>query len=176
MIFEKTNFHQLVIIKPELNQDVRGIFSRTFCKEEFEENGLDSNIAQCNTSFNNKKGTLRGMHYQIHPHEEIKLVRCTRGSMFDVVIDLRKNSNTYKLWFGITLSANNRFALYIPKGFAHGFVTLEDNTEVLHQMSDFFQPNSAKGVRWNDESFKIDWPVDVSIISNKDKSYSNFEE
>jgi dTDP-4-dehydrorhamnose 3,5-epimerase len=176
MIFEKTNFHQLVIIKPELNQDVRGIFSRTFCKEEFEENGLDSNIAQCNTSFNNKKGTLRGMHYQIHPHEEIKLVRCTRGSMFDVVIDLRKNSNTYKLWFGITLSANNRFALYIPKGFAHGFVTLEDNTEVLYQMSDFFQPNSAKGVRWNDESFKIDWPVDVSIISNKDKSYSNFEE
>lgn len=176
MIFEKTNFHQLVIIKPELNEDIRGIFSRTFCKEEFEENGLDSNIAQCNTSFNNKKGTLRGMHYQIHPHEEIKLVRCTRGSMFDVVIDLRKNSSTYKLWFGITLSANNRFALYIPKGFAHGFVTLEDNTEVLYQMSDFFQPNSAKGVRWNDESFKIDWPVDISIISNKDKSYSNFEE
>ena len=165
MIFEKTNFHQLVIIKPELNEDIRGIFSRTFCKEEFEENGLDTNITQCNTSFNNKKGTLRGMHYQIHPHEEIKLVRCTRGSMFDVVIDLRKNSSTYKLWFGITLSANNRFALYIPKGFAHGFVTLEDNTEVLYQMSDFFQPNSAKGVRWNDESFKIDWPVDISIIS-----------
>lgn len=176
MIFEKTNISGLTILKPEINEDHRGLFARTFCSQEFQENNLEFQIVQASTSFNSKKGTLRGMHYQIFPHEEIKLVRCTRGSIFDVVIDLRKDSATYKSWFGLTLSAENRFSLYIPRGFAHGFLTLEDNTEIYYQMSDFFHPNSSRGLRWNDETFKILWPDQISIISDKDQSYSDFRE
>mgnify|MGYP001242411019 FL=1 len=174
MIFEKANLNDLVIVKPEENFDPRGLFSRTFCKKEFEENGLDVNISQCNTSFNLKKATLRGMHYQIKPFEEKKLVRCTSGSIYDVVVDIRKDSSTYSQWFGIELSSKNRFAIYIPNGFAHGFITLEDNSEVFYQMSNFFHPQSSRGLRWNDEAFKISWPLKPKIISEKDLSYSDF--
>ena len=174
MIFVETKLKGAVIIEPERLEDERGFFSRTWCKREFETHGLNPDLVQCNISFNRKKGTLRGMHYQVHPHEEAKLVRCTIGSIYDVIIDLRPNSKTFKQWIAVELTSANRKMIYAPEGFAHGFQTLTDNTEVFYQMSEFYVPESAHGVRWNDPQFNIVWPDDERQISFRDQSFEDF--
>jgi len=174
MIFSETKIKGAFIIEPELLIDERGFFARSFCKEEFDNHGLDSSIVQCNISCNNKKGTLRGMHYQIPPHEEVKIVSCTEGAIYDVVLDLRKESKTYCHWIAVELTEDNVKMLYIPKGCAHGFQTLKDQTMVFYQMTNFFHPESARGVRWNDPVFGIQWPAGRKIISKKDKQFSEY--
>lgn len=175
MLFKETNLKGAFIIEPERFEDERGFFARIWCKREFGEHGLNSNLMQCNISFNNKKGTLRGMHYQAAPYAETKLVKCTRGSIYDVIIDLRPDSETYKHWFAVELNRDNYKMLYIPENFAHGFLTLEDNTEVFYQISAFYHPECARGVRWNDPAFSIHWPAVVSIISDRDRDCPDFE-
>lgn len=162
------------MIEPEKRADERGFFARTFCKREFELHGLNSQVAQCNTSFNKKKGILRGMHFQAAPFGEVKLVRCTAGAIYDVIIDLRPASRTFKGYFGAELSAENGTMLYIPEGFAHGFQTLRDGSEVFYQMSQVYSPEHARGVRWNDPAFGIDWPADERIIVERDRTYPDF--
>jgi dTDP-4-dehydrorhamnose 3,5-epimerase len=174
MIFTETLLKGAFLIDLHRLEDERGFFARSFCQREFMEYGLDPCVAQCNISYNKLKGTLRGMHYQVSPHEEAKLVRCIQGSIYDVIIDLRGNSNTYLNWAAFELSAENRTALYIPKGFAHGFQTLENETEVFYQMSEFYVPDSAQGIRWNDEKFEILWPLQVKVISEKDANLPEF--
>ena len=174
MIFLETILKGVYVIELEKIEDVRGFFARSWCEKEFENQGLNSKLVQCNISFNEKKGTIRGMHYQDKPYEEVKLVRCTKGAIYDVIIDLRENSTTFKQWISIQLTEGNRKMLYIPEGFAHGFQTLEDNTEVFYQMSEFFNPDASKGYRWNDKSFLIDWPIENKIISFKDNNYGDF--
>lgn len=174
MQFLETELKGAYIIEPSLSIDERGSFMRTFCKKEFLKNGLPEDFVQCNLSFNHKKGTLRGMHYQEAPAEEGKLVRCVRGAIYDVIIDLRPESSTFGKHLGIDLSAKNKRALYVPIGFAHGFLTLADDSDVLYQMTEFYQPSTAKGYRWNDSFFKIDWPCQNPIISAKDNSYLDF--
>ena len=175
MIFRETKLKGAFIIEPERLEDERGLFARTFCKEEFKAHGLNSRVVQCNISFNKKKGTLRGMHYQVAPHEEAKLVRCTRGAIYDVIVDLRPDSPTFKQWVAVELTADNHRMLYIPEGFAHGFQTLEDNTEVFYQMSESYHPESARGIRWDDPMFGIKWPnVRHRIVSEIDQSYADF--
>ncbi len=176
MQFIETKLPGAYIINLDTLEDERGFFARAFCQKEFEENGLKSNIAQCNLSFNHKKGTLRGMHYQVKPYEEVKMVRCTQGKILDVIIDLRKNSATYKKWVGVELSAENNSMLYVPKGFAHGYQTLEDNSVVYYQVTEFYQPGSERGIRWNDPAFNIDWPLEISVISDKDNSLPDYTE
>ncbi len=163
------------LLEPEPIADERGFFARAFCRKEFEQNRLNPHLEQCSISFNLKKGTVRGMHFQKAPHSEVKLVRCTQGKIFDVIIDLRKDSETYRQWEGVVLSAENRHMLYIPEGFAHGFQTLEDKTEVFYQISSSYVPGSSSGVRWNDSAFRISWPLDVSMISIKDQQYDEYE-
>lgn len=175
MIFIETKLSGAFIIKPELLEDDRGFFSRTFCRKEFEMNGLNPHLVQCSISFNEKAGTLRGMHYQQTPYAEVKLVRCTMGAIYDVILDLRPESPTFRQWTAIELSAENHLMLYIPEGFAHGFQTLRDNNEVFYQMSDFYHPEAARGIRWNDPAFNIQWPMKVVIISSKDSQYSDFQ-
>ena len=175
MKFIKLDLPGAVLVEPELLEDERGFFARTYCREEFQKNGMNPELAQCSTSFNWEKGTLRGMHYQKNPHEEAKLVRCTMGAIYDVIIDLRNNSPTYKKWISVELSAQNRKMLYIPEGFAHGFQTLEDNSEVFYQISSQFVPGSAHGLRWNDEAINIKWPMPTSVISLKDQTYPAFQ-
>ncbi len=175
MVFIKTKLKGSFIIELERLEDERGFFARSFCQKEFEEHGLNPRIVQCNVSFNKKKGTLRGMHYQVAPHEEAKLVSCIRGAIYDVIIDLRPNSSTYCQWFATELSAENYKMLYVPEGFAHGFQTLEDNTVVFYQMSEFYHPECARGVRWDNPTFRIEWPIEQLIISSKDKSLGSFE-
>jgi dTDP-4-dehydrorhamnose 3,5-epimerase len=162
------------IIEPEPVTDERGFFARTFCRREFTAHGLKPDLEQCSISFNLLKNTLRGMHYQTEPHQEAKLVRCTMGSIFDVIIDLRPDSATYRQWTSVELSALNRKSVYIPEGFAHGFFTQADNCEVLYQMSEIFHPESVAGVRWNDPAFSISWPGDVSIMSDRDRDYPDY--
>jgi dTDP-4-dehydrorhamnose 3,5-epimerase len=176
MIFNKTDFKGVFIIDLEKQTDERGFFARTWDMKKFEENGLNSKLVQCNVSFNKKKGTLRGMHYQVAPYEEAKLIRCTRGKIFDAIIDLRPESNTFKQWFGIDISDENYKMLYIPEGFAHGFQTLEDNTEVFYQMSEMYMPDYARGIRYDDGMFDIKWPITPPIISEKDRIYPSFKE
>jgi dTDP-4-dehydrorhamnose 3,5-epimerase len=159
------------LIEPELMTDERGAFARTFCRNTFLEYGLNPHLEQCSFSFNRKKGTLRGMHFQKAPHAEAKLVRCTQGKIYDVVIDLRPDSPTYRKWEAATLTAENRQMLYIPEGFAHGFQTLEDDTEVFYQISFTYVPTSASGMRWDDPSLNISWPTQVTVISSKDQQY-----
>ena len=175
MIFRKTKLKGAFIIEPEREEDERGFFARTFCQEEFKARGLNPNLVQCNISFNKKKGTLRGMHYQVARYQEAKLVRCTQGSVYDVIIDLCPDSLTFKKWVSVELTAENRRMLYIPEGFAHGFQTLEDNTEVFYQMSEFYHPEYARGVRWNDRLLGIEWPIADPILSDRDRSYPDFE-
>ena len=175
MIFKETKLKGAYVIEINPIEDERGFFARSFCAKEFKEHGLNQNIAQCNISYNGKKGTLRGMHYQAAPHEEAKLVRCTMGAIYDVIIDLRPDSSTFKKWIGVELTKENRRMLYVPEGFAHGFQTLEDHTEVLYQMSEFHHPEWARGVRWNDPTFGIFWPVNVEIISIGDQQYLDFK-
>lgn len=175
MIFNETKLKGAFVIEPERIEDERGFFARTFCRKEFEANGLNPNLVQCSVSFNKKKGTLRGMHYQTAPHEETKLVRCTRGSIYDVMLDLRPTSPTFKQWVSAELTEENQRMLYIPKGVAHGFQTLHDETEVLYQMSEFYSPEMARGVRWDDPSFTVQWPSKPLIVSRKDASYQDFQ-
>lgn len=175
MIFTATELEGAFLIEPELLGDERGFFARTFCRREFAAQGLQDEFVQCNISFNKKKGTLRGMHYQAAPHQEIKLVRCTSGSIYDVIIDLRPDSPTFTRWIGVELSAENRKMLYIPADFAHGFITLTDNTEIFYQMSQFYVPDAARGLRWNDPAFAIQWPVPISTLSPKDRNYPDFK-
>lgn len=173
MKFLETDLKGAYIIETEPIFDDRGFFARSWCQREFLEYGLNPDLVQCNISFNTKKSTLRGMHYQSKPHEEAKLVRCTRGSIYDVIIDIRPDSSTFKSWFAVELRSEKYNMLYIPEGFAHGFLTLEDNTEVFYQMSDFYYPELAKGIRWDDPFFAIKWPkFSQPIISEKDLSYS----
>ena len=174
MIFRETPLAGAYLIEPERLEDARGFFARSFCRREFEAHGLVTEVAQCNTSFNRHLGTLRGMHYQVAPHEEPKLVRCTTGRVHDVIIDLRPESETFKQYFAVTLSADNRIMLYVPAGFAHGFLTLEDDSEVFYQMGEFYYPESAGGVRWDDPAFGIEWPAKPVLISERDSSYPDF--
>jgi dTDP-4-dehydrorhamnose 3,5-epimerase len=175
VIFRKTDLHGVVLIEPERLEDERGFFARTWCPREFEANGLNPRLAQCSLSFNTRKGTLRGMHYQAAPHEEAKLVRCTRGSIFDVALDLRPGSPTFKKWVAAELSADNRRMLYIPEGCAHGFQTLEPKTEVFYQISAFYQSEASRGVRWDEPAFAIKWPHDERTISARDRQYADFQ-
>lgn len=156
-------------------EDERGFFARTFCRDEFTDRGLSQSFAQCNISFNARKGTLRGMHFQERPHDEAKLVRCTRGAIYDVIVDIRRNSPTFRAWAGFELTAENRKMLYIPQGFAHGFQTMEDNCEVFYQISETYHPDLARGVRWNDPAFAIKWPIAVPFVSHRDANYADFE-
>jgi len=174
--FTETRLKGSYIIEPELIEDERGFFARSWCQNEFKEYGLNPNLVQCNISFNKKKGTLRGMHYQVAPHEEAKLVHCTKGAIYDVIIDLRSSSLTFKQWIALKLTAENYKMLYIPEVFAHGFQTLEDNTEIFYQMSESYHPECARGIRWNDPTFNIKWPVDEQIISEKDLQYLSFSQ
>jgi dTDP-4-dehydrorhamnose 3,5-epimerase len=185
MIFTETKLKGAFIIEPEPLEDERGFFARTFCRKEFESYGLNPKVVQCNVSYNKKGGTLRGMHYQDAPYEEAKLVSCISGAIYDVIIDLRLESPTYCQWFAATLYGFNfsthppihpstHKLLYIPEGFAHGFLTLTDNTEVFYQMSEFYMPEYARGVRWDDVAFSIKWPSDIHIISEKDRNYPDF--
>ena len=162
------------MIEPEKLEDDRGFFARTWCQQEFAEQGINSNLVQCNISFNKKRGTLRGMHLQLPPYAETKLVRCTKGAVYDVIIDLRADSETFLQWTAIELTADNCKALYVPKGFAHGFQTLEDNAEVFYQMSQFHAPGCARGFRWNDPTFNIHWIEKVSVISQRDQEYEDY--
>lgn len=175
MTFHETKLPGVYEIRLKLNSDERGFFARSWCQKEFEDHGLNSKVVQCNVSFNARKGTLRGIHYQATPYPETKVVRCTMGSIHDVVVDLRPQSPTFKAWIGVTLTAANRHMLYIPEGCAHGFLTLEDQTEVFYQMSEFYHPESARGVRWNDPAFQIVWPAKVEVISERDRTYPNLE-
>jgi len=174
MIFIETKLKGAFVIEPERFEDDRGFFARTWCKREFEAYGLNTNLVQCNISFNNITGTIRGMHYQANPFEEAKLVRCTRGAIWDVIIDLKADSPTFKKWFAVELTAENRKMLYIPESFAHGFQTLKENTEVFYQMSEYYSPECSRGVRWNDPVFSIKWPKDEIVISDKDRQYPDF--
>jgi dTDP-4-dehydrorhamnose 3,5-epimerase len=174
MIFTETRLKGAFIIEPEKLEDARGFFARIWCQREFERHGLNPRLAQCSVSFNRTKGTLRGIHYQATPCEEAKLVRCTRGSIYDVMIDLRPESPTYKQYVGAVLTAENRRALYVPEGFAHGFLTLDDNTEIVYLISEFYSPEHSRGVRWDDPAFGIDWPTAPTTMSLRDRSYPDF--
>jgi len=170
--FTPTNLEGAFIVELELLEDERGFFARSFCQNEFRTHGLDTLIAQCNVSFNRRRGTLRGLHYQDKPYEEAKLIRCTRGAIWDVLVDLRESSSSRYRWFGAELSAENCRALYAPRGFAHGFQTLMDNSEVLYQMSEFYHPESSHGLRWDDPALGISWPLPNPILSPRDLSYA----
>jgi dTDP-4-dehydrorhamnose 3,5-epimerase len=175
MIFTETKLKGAFTIQIEKREDERGFFARAWCRKEFEAHGLTSHLAQANLSFNKEKGTLRGMHYQIVPLQEVKLVRCTRGAIYDVIIDLRSASATRGQWFGAELTAENHQMLYVPEGFAHGFQTLEDGTEVFYQVSQFYSPEHERGVRWNDPLFGVTWPeAENRIISPKDLNWPDY--
>lgn len=175
MRFEGCALAGVFRIIPEPHMDSRGLFARTFCAREFADRGLETCFVQCNTSFNTRQGTLRGLHFQRAPNEEVKLVRCVRGSAFDVVVDLRANSPTYLQWVGLELTAENREAIYIPKGCAHGFQSLSDDTELLYQMSVFYCAESSGGLRWNDPALRISWPIGDPILSERDAAFPDFK-
>jgi len=174
MTFNETQILGVFEIGIHRIKDERGFFARAWCRDEFEAHGLESTLLQCNISYNVRKGTLRGMHYQAVPFAEAKLVRCTRGAVHDVVLDLRSQSSTFGNWIAVRLTAENRNMIYIPKGCAHGFLTLEPDTEVFYQMSEVYKAESARGVRWDDPAFGIAWPEKVEVISERDRSYTDF--
>ncbi|CAM2935115.1 dTDP-4-dehydrorhamnose 3,5-epimerase [Paenibacillus sediminis] len=176
MKFSETSLHGAYIIDIEPVTDIRGYFARTYCEKEFNELGLKVPFVQCNVSYNHNRGTLRGMHYQQTPYEETKLIRCIRGAIYDVIIDIRPESPTYMQWIGVELSEHNNRSLYVPEGFAHGFQTLEDRTEVFYQMGAFYVPESGRGIRWNDPAFGIQWPLSNPIMSDRDRQYSDWKE
>lgn len=175
MIFTETELKGAFIIDLEERSDHRGFFARTFCAKEFEDHGLKPTVAQCNLSFNHKKGTLRGMHYQTLPAAETKLVRCTRGAIYDVIIDMRPESPTYLSHIGVELTEDNRRALYVPEMFAHGYQTLTDGAEVVYQVGEFYTPGYERGLHYDDPIFGIEWPLPVTEISDKDASWSLFK-
>jgi dTDP-4-dehydrorhamnose 3,5-epimerase len=174
VIFIPTSLAGAYVIDLDRRNDERGFFARTWCRREFAEMGLSTDLAQCNVSYNRLRGTLRGMHWQEAPHREAKLVRCSRGRIWDVIIDLRSDSPTYTKHFAVELDADSGRGLYVPQGMAHGFITLEDDSEVSYQMSEFYEPAAARGLRWNDPAFKIDWPISAPIIHPRDASYPDF--
>ena len=174
MNFVSTTLAGAVIVELERREDERGFFARSFCQREFAEQGLDPCVAQCNVSFNRRRGTLRGLHWQAPPHAEAKLVRATRGALWDVIVDLRPDSATYCEWFGVELTAENRRALYVPPGFAHGFQTLVDDVEVFYQMSAFYAADAQQGARWDDPEFGIEWPIRPPFLSPRDATYPVF--
>ena len=174
MLFTETELKGAFLIEPERREDFRGFFARTWCEKEAAAHAVNPRLVQCNISFNHRKGTLRGMHYQTAPFGEAKLVRCTMGAIHDVIIDLRRESPTFKRHVAAVLTADNRRMLYIPEGFAHGFQTLEDNTEVFYQMSQFYSPEHVAGVRWNDPAFGIPWPIADPIMHERDRNYADF--
>ncbi|MBN1464816.1 dTDP-4-dehydrorhamnose 3,5-epimerase [candidate division KSB1 bacterium] len=176
MIFHETRLKSAFIIELEELHDDRGFFARSWCTKEFLQHGLVPNVVQCNISYNKIKNTMRGMHYQIAPRAEAKLVRCTRGAIFDVIIDLRRQSSTFRQWIGIELTEDNRKMLYVPEDFAHGFLTLADDTEVFYQMSEFYSPEHARSIRWDDPHFHVAWPARPSVISDKDRDLPDFTE
>jgi dTDP-4-dehydrorhamnose 3,5-epimerase len=176
VIFIPTKLKGAWVIEPERHEDERGFFARTWCETEFAAHGLEGRWVQSSVSFNRTKGTLRGLHYQRAPYEEVKLVRCTRGSIFDVIVDLRPDSPDFKRHLAVVLTATDGRALYVPQGFAHGFQTLEDDTEVLYCMSQVYVPEAAAGVRWNDHAFGIMWPDAVRTMSERDRGYPDFLE
>jgi dTDP-4-dehydrorhamnose 3,5-epimerase len=175
MEFRETKIPGVFEVRPELIRDERGFFARTWCQKEAEAHKLNPRVVQCNVSFNNRKGTLRGMHYQAGEYAEAKLVRCTKGTIWDVALDVRRESPTFRTWVAVVLSAEERNMLYVPEGCAHGFLTLADETEVFYEMSQFYNPGSARGVRWNDPAFGISWPEEVKVISERDRAYPDFE-
>lgn len=175
MNFIQTELQGAYIIEVEAMRDERGFFARSWCKEEFEKHGLVAELTQCNISFNNKKGTLRGMHYQVAPCEEVKLVRCTAGAIYDVIVDLRPGSSTYKRWTAIELNAENRRMVYVPQGMAHGFQSLTDNAEVFYQMAADYRPEHSSGVRWDDPAFAIKWPFAAPTICRRDQEFPLLE-
>jgi dTDP-4-dehydrorhamnose 3,5-epimerase len=174
MRFVETRLKGAYLIEPEIRADERGFFARAFCRREFEAHGLNPDLVQCNLSYNNTVGTVRGMHYQRAPHAEAKLVRCTAGAICDVILDLRPDSPTFAQWAAVELSAGNRRLLYVPEGFAHGYQTLLEGAEVFYQVSAFYHPQSEGGARWDDPTFKIEWPLPVNSISAKDASYPDW--
>lgn len=175
MVFTETKLRGAYIIEIERMEDKRGFLARCFCANEFSKHGLKTRIVQSNISSNKKAGTLRGMHYQAKPYEEAKLVSCIRGSIYDVIIDLRPGTSTYCQWFSVELSAENGVMLYIPEGFAHGFQTMEDNSTVFYQMYEFYHPDNASGLRWDDPLFVVQWPeMTDRIISIRDKNYPDY--
>ncbi|MBA3402944.1 MAG: dTDP-4-dehydrorhamnose 3,5-epimerase [Actinobacteria bacterium] len=174
MIFRETTIQGVTVVEPELHTDERGFFARTWDPGEFAAHGLSDRVVQVSMSFNRRRGTLRGLHYQAAPHEEAKLVRCTQGAIFDVAVDLRPGSATLGLWMGIELSVENRLALYLPEGCAHGFLTLADDVEVSYQISAPYVPDSARGVRFDDPAFGIEWPAEVLVINERDRSYPDY--
>jgi dTDP-4-dehydrorhamnose 3,5-epimerase len=175
VIFSETPLKGVFIVDLERREDSRGFFARTWCEQEAAAHGLNTRVAQCNVSFTHRKGALRGMHFQLPPHQEARLVRCTMGSIQDTIIDLRADSPTFMQHWSAVLSTGNRRALYIPEGFAHGFQTLEDDTEVLYQMSAAYVPEASTGVRWNDAAFRIFWPLAVTDMSERDRSFPDFD-
>jgi dTDP-4-dehydrorhamnose 3,5-epimerase len=174
MIFTETKLPGAYVIAPERHHDERGFFARMWCQNEWAARGLNPRLVQCNVSFNTQRGTLRGMHWQRAPHTEAKLVRCTMGAIYDVIIDLRPDSVTYTQYYTLILTPEDHTLLYVPEGFAHGFLTLLDNTEVFYQMSEFYHPEHQAGVRWNDPAFGIHWIDEVRVISPRDMHYPNF--
>ena len=174
MIFTETDLSGAFVVDIEKREDTRGFFARGWCANEFKVNGLTERIVQSNISFNHKRGTLRGMHYQQAPYEEAKLVRCTRGAIYDVIIDLRPGSPTFKKWIGVELTCENHRMLYVPETFGHGFITLEDATEVMYHVSQFYTPNAERGIRWNDPVFGVEWPLEPAVISDKDAGWPDF--
>jgi dTDP-4-dehydrorhamnose 3,5-epimerase len=174
MRFIETKLKGAFVIEPELHVDERGSFMRAFCRDEFAAAGLPVDFVQCNLSFNPRRGTLRGMHFQLPPREEPKVVRCVRGAAFDAIVDLRPDSPTHRQWFATELTADNRRALFVPVGFAHGFQTLSRDTEICYQMGEFYDPALARGVRWNDPAFGIAWPIAAPSLSERDANFADY--
>ena len=174
MKFNNTGIDERYTVDVNRLEDERGFFGRVFCSQEFDEMNLESSVCQANISYNKVAGTLRGMHYQKSPFQETKFIRCISGSIYDVVIDLRKDSPTYCQSFGVELNDKNRTALFVPKDFAHGFVTLQDDTEVIYMVSQSYVPNAEEGIRWNDPLFSLDWPIEPIVVSSKDNSWPDF--
>lgn len=175
MIFTPLALPGAFLIELDRQDDERGFFARTWSRSEFEIHGLNPRIEECSVSFNRRRGTLRGMHYQAAPYEEAKLVRCTMGAVYDVIIDLRPSSPTFVRWEAVDLAAHTRRMLYVPEGFAHGFLTLEDDTEVFYQISAAYSSESGRGVRWDDPAFSVAWPEPISVVSERDASYPDFK-
>jgi dTDP-4-dehydrorhamnose 3,5-epimerase len=171
MVFTAARIPGVYIVEPDKLEDERGFFARTFCQREFEAHGLTTRVAQCSLSFNPRKATLRGMHYQVAPYAETKLVRCTQGAVYDVLADLRQDSPTFLQWLAVELTAKNRKLLCIPEGVAHGFQTLADDSELFYQISEFHHPECARGVRWNDPVLNIHWPLPPAIVSERDAGF-----
>lgn len=176
MHFTKTPLEGAYVIDLDKKGDERGFFARFYCTKEFKEKGLENNFVQVNNSLSGHAGTLRGLHYQLAPKGETKLVRCVRGSLYDVILDVRPGSPTFGHSFGCELTAENRRMMYVPKGFAHGFLTLQDDTEVIYLVSEFYSPEHERGVRWNDPKFSIAWPKTPKIISDKDRQYPDYKQ